>query len=154
MIPAIALSEAEFVRVDFYRKPHELIDAKKKVIASYDFYTSDPNRGLISVLLSGSEEERKRVIEIGYRYIEIDYTSKSEYPLKTAELALEELKNGQGVVMGFAGSGAGVIRRVNLGYFDSGASQRYAMPMFVFTGDDGLMAYVSAVAEELVQKKE
>lgn len=154
LIAAIALSEAEFVRVDFYRKPHELIDAQKKVVASYDFYTSDPSKGLISVLLSGSEEERKRVIETSYRYIEIDYTAKSEYPLKTAELALEELKNDRGVVVAFAGSAQGTIRRVALGYFDSGADQSYSMPVFVFTGDDGLVAYVGAVAEELIQKAE
>ena len=40
-----------------------------------------------------------------------------------------------------------------LGYFDSEATQQYAMPIYVFLGDGGFSAYVSAVDETAIAKK-
>ncbi len=152
LVKAIALSDAEFVRVDLFRKTYDILDEKKTAVASYGFYAENPTKGPISVLLSQSNDEKKRVIEIDDGYIEIDYSAKGEYPIKTPELAWEELKNGQGYVASFNGLGAGVVRRVALGYFDSTGQQTYSMPVYVFTGDDELEAYVSAVRDDQLQK--
>lgn len=151
LVPAISLSDAEFVRVDFFRSVYNIIDENKKILASYDFFTPIPKTGLISMLLSESSDEKRRVIEISNHFIDIDYTSLGEYPVKTAEQAFEELKNGQGFVASFKSSANAVIRRVNLGYYDGGSTQSYEMPVYIFTGDNDLVAYVSAVRSDQIQ---
>lgn len=151
LIPAISLSESEFVKVDFFRKNYDEIDANKQVLATYSFYTPTPQNGLVSVLLSSSPDEKNRAIEVSYKYVDVDYDSRSEYPLKTVELAYDELKNNQGYVASFDGVGSVDIRRITLGYFDTMGSQQYAMPIYVFTGDNNFVAYVSATSGEQIQ---
>ena len=44
------------------------------------------------------------------------------------------------------------IRRVFLGYYDADVSTGYAMPIYIFLGDQGFTAYVSAVSEQWIKK--
>lgn len=153
LIPAISLSEADFVRVDIFRQPFEVLGEKKEVVESYPFYTPDPKKGLISVLVSGSAEPKKKIIDVEYNYTPIEYDIKGEYPIKTIELAFEELKTGKGYVADFDGTGVAVVRRVSIGYYDSMSDQKYAVPVFVFTGDQNFVAYVLAVDDSQIEKK-
>lgn len=55
-----------------------------------------------------------------------------------------------GVYCGSAGDKA-VVRRIELGYYDSGGEQEYMMPIYVFTGDNDLVAYVSAIRGDVIK---
>lgn len=151
LVNAISLSEADFVMVNVFRKPFEVLGTKKEVLESYPFHTPDPKKGLISVLVSGSIDPQKKIIDVDYRYTPVEYDVRGEYPLKTVELAFEELKAGKGYVASFDGTGMGVVRRVELGYFDSMGDQKYSMPVYVFTGDQNFVAYVSAVDDAQIE---
>lgn len=153
LVPAISLSEGDFVEVNFFRRPYEVLGPKKEVLSSFPFYTADPKNGLITIMVSGSMEDQKKVIETDYKYVPIQYDVSGEYPIKSVELAFEELKSGSGHIASFLGSGPAVIRRVNLGYYDAPTDQKYAMPIYVFTGDQEFTAYVSAVDEDQIIKK-
>lgn len=147
----IALSEADFVRADLFRSNYRVMGADEEVLAEYEFFTPDPESGIVSVLLSGvSEPRQKQIIEVAYNYTEINYAVTGEYPIKTVETAWEELRGGRGYIAALEGDKA-VIRRIELGYFDSGSEQNYMMPIYVFTGDNGLVAYVSAVSNEMIK---
>lgn len=159
-IAAISLSEADFVKVDFFRQPFSppaLTSPSPTRTPSpaagpeYAFFTPDPLTGLISIIVSGSPDAAKRIISVDYRYTPIEYESFSDYPLKTADQAWEELSSGGGYIASFTGSGPAVIRRVNLGYFDPLTPHEFIMPIYVFSGDNNFVAYVSALAETVVQ---
>ncbi len=152
LIGANSLSEADFVEVELFRKPINLIDAKKKVVASYPFLTPDPLKGVVAILVSGTADDKKKIINVDYRYVTVNYEVVGSYPLKTVELAWEELKSGSGYIASFNGSGKAVVRRVGLGYYDAAGDQSYTMPIYVFRGDNDLVAYVSAVDESEIKK--
>jgi hypothetical protein len=88
-------------------------------------------------------------MEVSYNYITVDYTNLGEYPIKTVQEAWDELTSGGGYVAAFEGPSA-IVRRVVLGYYDTTGDQKYEMPIYVFSGDNGLVAYVSAVSKEVL----
>lgn len=162
-VPTISLSEADFVRVDFFRNtltPPSPTPTTTKVQPTgtvyvdnnpYSFFTPDASEGLVSIVVSGSTNPDEKVVEVKYRYTPIDYDSFSDYGIKTVEQAYEELKSGKGYVASFSGAGSVVIRRVGLGYFDALTPHEYTMPVYVFTGDGDFVAYVSAVLSDYLE---
>ncbi len=153
---ALSLSDADFVQLDLFRKNMDEIDSEsktKEIVASYPFYRSNPNRGLIRVMVSGSKNLSDRVINLDYGYNKIDYTKNGTYPIKTGDEAWAELEKGGGFVFRGESNLAEVkIRRVFLGYYDADMSTGYAMPIYIFLGDQGFTAYVSAVKDEWIKK--
>lgn len=155
LIQTISLSEADFVQVDFFRNSLDEIDNDtKKVVSSFGFYRPDPDHGLIRVIVSSSKDINNQIISIEYGYTRVDYVSVGTYPIKTPQEAWNELSAGGGFVTPKYNLQAPVVvRRVMLGYFDSEAAQQYAMPIYVFLGDGGFSAYVSAVNDGSITKK-
>lgn len=153
LLPTISLSEADFVQTDFFRDNLEEIDANTKALkSSYPFYRPDPDRGLIRAVISGSKEIKDSIISLEYNYTTVDYANIGIYPLKTGETAWRELDAGGGYVTDKSPkSGSIAIRRIILGYYDS-PSQKYAMPIYVFLGDQNFIAYVSAVSDSVLKK--
>ncbi|MBI1872211.1 hypothetical protein HYS10_02200 [Candidatus Collierbacteria bacterium] len=154
MVQAISLSEADFVQVDFFRNNLEEIDPEtKEVKASYPFYRPDPDYGLIRAVISGSRDINEKVISSEYNYTKINYETTGAYPIKTGEQAWQELNSGGGYVTNKGPkTGTVAIRRILLGYYDSDQNQSYEMPIFVFLGDQGFTAYVSAVVDSAIVK--
>ena len=154
LIPALSLSESEFVQIDFFRNPYRIVDEEmKELIAEYEFYRPDPGRGLVRATLSGSTDIREQMIGLDYDYVKVEYGNSGTYPIKTGEQAWEELKDGGGFVTdGSPTSSTTKIRRVLLGYYDSSEPQKFSMPIYVFLGDNDFIAYVSAVSGEWVSK--
>ncbi|HOX96220.1 MAG TPA: hypothetical protein PLI45_02470 [Candidatus Woesebacteria bacterium] len=152
---ALSLSDADFVQLDLFRKNIDEIDPdsdSKEVKASYPFYRLDPNQGVVRMILSGSKNTSEKVIGMTYGYNAIDYTKSGIYPIKTGEKAWEELQNGGGYVYsGTSASGEIKVRRIFLGYFDASTPTGYAMPVYVFLGDQGFTAYISAVSDSMVK---
>lgn len=136
LIEAISPSEANFVRVDFFRKSA----TESPVI------TSSGKEGVVYLILSASKERQKRVVKLSYHYFPVDYENLATYPLKSSSIAFRELQTRQGFVAE-KGNNENIItiRKVSLAYLDSLEPQQYLQPIYVFEGDNGFQAYVSAI---------
>lgn len=152
LVPALSLSDADFIQIDFYRKNMEEMEPEtKEILSSYPFYRPMPGKGLIRLILSGSDDPNERLILFENNYQIIDYTRSSTYPVKTGLEAWEELKNGGGFVTDASpDEGSIKIRRIFLGYFDGGVDE-YTHPVYVFLGDGNFVAYVSAITAEWLE---
>lgn len=134
LVPVSSQSESDAVRIDFYR-PY---------IAATPVVTG-ANGGPISIILSGSKDSKKRVLQFSYTYWPVDYQTIATYPLKTSTEAWQELQSGGGYVLKYPQGQLITVRNVYLAYYDSLDPQTYLQPVFVFEGDGGFVAYVSAV---------
>lgn len=156
LVNALSLSDADFVQIDLFRKNIDEIDPEsktKEVVASYPFYRTDPTKGLIRAVVSGSKVQSEKMISLEYSYTDIDYARNGTYPIKTGEEAWAELSNGGGFVTpNGPKTGEVKVRRIFLGYYDSNENQKFAMPIYIFLGDQGFTAYVSAVRNEWIAK--
>lgn len=142
LIPASSLTQADAIRVDFFRKP----------IGNTPIVTPNPDQGSIYFIFSGSEVSKKRLLQFNYTYWPIDYQTTATYGLKTSVQAWQELQNGQGYIARYPTNGTNaVIRNVYLAYYDSYDPQTYLQPIFVFEGDNGFLGFVSAIAPPWIE---
>jgi hypothetical protein len=73
------------------------------------------------------------------------------YPIKTAQEALEDLKNGKGYVAAQSGDDTKVlIKNVYTALYSEGRLQEYLTPVIVFEGNNGFLAYVPAIKDEWI----
>ncbi len=142
-----SLSEANFVRVNFLRRSYDGLPV----------ITPRNDRGTVWLLVSGETSGARQVIAGEYHYFPIDEGQRATYPIKTPDSAFEELKMGKGFVIAAPKTGTSavmntnaVVRRVYIGYFDSGKPQQFLQPVYVFDGDEisGFRAIVPAVTNE------
>lgn len=136
--PAIAASEADFVEVNINRTP---------INGQYKFYTPDGRKGVIHAIVSGNTQT-ERVVHLERNYFDIDYQLVHTYPLRSAASAWQILESGGGYVADPGTLETAVVREVELGYYDSFEHQPYMQPIYVFKGDAGFKAYVSALAPQ------
>lgn len=137
LINAISLSEANFIKINFFRKDYDKLPA----------VTANPNQANVWFVVSGNQDRGKQIIGAQYYYFGIDETQAATYPIKTAGQALKDLQAGKGYVANLGQNTLGkvTIRRVYLAYYDSGTSMQFYQPVIVFEGDNGFVAYVPAV---------
>lgn len=140
MIPVSSLSEANFVRVDIFRADK---DGLKIVTANGDMSP-------VSIVFSANRDQGKRVVEANYTYSKIIEDDFATYPLKSIELAWDELGQGAGFISKKAGENV-TIRKAYLAYYESDQPQEFLQLVFVFEGDNGFMAYVPAITAEYIQ---
>ncbi len=141
LLPVTSQSQADAVRVDFFRP----------LIAATPVVSDKPGEGPISIVFSGSGNNKKRILQLRYAYWPIDYQTTATYSLKTSAQAWQELQTGGGYVLKYPKTPLITVRNIYLAYFDSTAPQTYLQPVFVFEGDDGFLAYVPAVNPEYVE---
>ena len=155
LVPTISLSEADFVQIDFFRNNLDVLDPTTKIVTeSYPFYRPSPDYGLIRAILSASRDINQQIVSLDYQYTRVDYPSMGVYPIKTGDQAWTELSSGGGYVTSKGPkTGTVKIRRVILGYYDSDQPQMYEMPIYVFLGDQGFTAYVSAIVDSAMKSK-
>lgn len=135
--PAVSLSDADFLRINLNRG---LIDGL------YDFYSPEPDKGVISAVLSGVLSGQDSIVDVSYHYRLVDYTQLETYPLRTARSAWQVLQSGEGFVARKGTADEAVVRAVGLGYYeDWETEQEYLQPVYVFTGDDSFVGYVQAI---------
>ena len=136
---ANSLSESDAVRIDFFRKD---LDSIPVLPPGFD-------KSFTHIILSPAAEQNKRIIEIGYNYQPVDYNDFATYPLISGTTAWKALGEGKATVVSTGtNQGQVVIRKIYLGYFDSLQVQNYLKPIFVFEGDNGFIAYLSAINTE------
>lgn len=136
------LSEANIVRVDFFRQ--NLADGITIV-------STQPGESPVSVLVSGSTVNNKKIVEVNYKHVEVDTTdnSASTYPIKSVQTAFEELKAGNYWPASDSNSQDVVIRKVYLAYFEPVTLTQFLQPVYVFEGDNknNFVGYVPAVSD-------
>ena len=139
LIPATSISNAQAARVYFFQSNED-----EKPI----FY-SNPKTSPINTLITGGDNQ-PQISEASYFYQKI--TNESEtYPIKTAEQAFEELKEGRGYIASYPQNLTEIsIKDVYVGYYIGDKKQNYLMPIIIFEGDNGFFAYVSAVTDEWI----
>ncbi len=140
VVESESVNTTQMVRVDFYHNTVEQLP----------IYYPDHPQSLIYVLLATSLAD-PLVIEASYVNKPIS-SNFSDYPIKTAEEAFKELEAGNGYIASYYGSSPEIsIKEIKLGYFMSAEKQKYLMPVVVFFGDNGFVAFVSAVREEYIE---
>ncbi len=134
-----SLSDANIIRVDFFRKT---LENDIKIVSS------DINSASVSVLLSGAQVEGKKIVEISYKYADIDRELFSTYPIKTADEAWRDLKSGNYWPAYDTGDDNVTIRNMYLAYYEPSNLTNYLQPIYVFEGDKNFVAYVTAVVDK------
>jgi hypothetical protein len=145
---ALALSDANFVKVNLFREAFKETINKKEV--EYPHLTADSKEANVWFIISGDSEESKKYIGAEFKYYPIDKERFETYPIKTAAAAFEDLKAGKGFVanLGLNKEGKVIIRKVYLAYYDPNVVSEFYQPIIVFEGDRGFVAYVPAVTPE------
>lgn len=140
LIPTTSLSQADAVRIDFFRQS----------AGSMRLFTPIPDEGQVVFIFSGSKDNKKKILQFAYMLWPIDYETTGTYALKPSITAWEELKSGKGYIARYPNSGNTTItvRQVYLGYYDSFDPQIYLQPIFVFEGDNNFLGFVPAITPE------
>lgn len=141
LIPASSLSTAQLIRFDYF----------PKVVDNLPIYTQNPTQSLIYTLVASGDSDYPQVVEAQYYHKGIT-SQKATYPLKTAQQAYDDLKNGKGFIAANPSGNTNInITDVTLGYYVDASTQQYLWPIIVFQGDQGFYAYVSAVQDQWIQ---
>lgn len=136
---ATSLASTDVIRVDLFQK-----DLNKLPI-----YYENPNASSMNFIVS--KQNQGQIVEANYHWQPINTQKSSTYPIKSVTEAFEELKKGKGYIGSYFGSSSEIlIKNVVLGYYMSNQKQEYLMPIYIFEGKDGFVAYISAVKEDWI----
>lgn len=140
-------SEANAARVDFYRKNFD----------NLNLVSSNFGQASVSVLISGSTVEAKKIIGVNFKDLNIDRESSSTYPIKTGQQAVENLKAGNYWTARDVSNTEVTIRNMYLAYYEPTTLNgylHYLQPIFVFEGDNNFVAYVPAITDQYTKTTE
>jgi len=143
LVSAISLSEADFVRVDLFRKD----------INGLKVLPPKAKESQVSFLISGSRNKAKRIVKIRYIHSPVDERLSGTYPLKSTNTAWRELLSGGGYIanLGDNPDGKITIRKAYLAYYEQDEPQEFLQPIVVFEGDSDFYAYVPAVDPKWIE---
>ncbi|TXH62281.1 MAG: hypothetical protein E6Q84_01580 [Thiothrix sp.] len=142
IVSAVSRSQANFVRVNLYRKP----------INNIPVVYPKSDRGPISVILALQRDEDKQFINIDYNYYPVELETSAVYPIITPTEAWKRLQNGGGYIVNVKQNVATtVVRDITIEYYDAEEPQQYLQPVYVFRGDNDFVAYVPALSDAWVE---
>jgi len=135
-----ALSEANIIRVDFFRK---------KLVDDFQVVAMEVGKAPVSILISGSSVAAKKVVEVNFQHVNVDTSeaSSSTYPIISSKEAFENLKMGNYWPAKDNSSNKVIIRKIYLAYFEPVNLTQFMQPVYVLEGDGGFVAYVRAVTD-------
>lgn len=110
-------------------------------------FTPDFNKSLVWGIVSGSADKLENYYSLNFTYYPIDTTTFATYPIKSAESAFDDLKNGKGVVIFEPKKAQVSITSVYLGYYLPENYNPYLQPIFIFEGPD-FISFVPAISEQ------
>ncbi len=140
-VKAVSLSDANVLQVAIHRSP---------IDDAYAVFTPNDNKGTISGIV-GSEGVDNSILEFSFAHHTVDYAQMHTYFIRSPEAAWQVLKAGEGYIAHKGTTDQAVIRSVELGYYDSSDEQSYLQPIYVFSGDDDFLGYVSAIDPKFIQ---
>ncbi len=139
--PAISISDTDLITVYFFQKD---VDGLPIVYPS-------GTGSLINLTIAGGGADHE-VVDARFFYQKIGDEG-ATYPILTSQEAFEKLKKGQAYIASYeAGDLEIVIKKVYLAYYMSGRVQKFLLPVIVFEGKNDFVAYVSATADEWIDK--
>lgn len=143
VINATSLSSSQIIRADFFQKD----------INNLPIYYPNPPYSTINIFIGGGTSQGQAV-EAHVLHRAIDDKESATYPIKTANVAFEELKKGNSYIASFNSSEAEIsIKNIFLGYYLGDKEQKYLMPVIIFEGSSGFYAYVSAIKDAWIQNE-
>lgn len=139
MIPAPSLSSADFVRIDYFRDNLDDVPLIGDRTDQSPFY----------LIFSGIKDEKRRVIQVGHTFWDIQKDNFATYPLRPVDEAWNDLISGSGYIAnsGQPGTNLANIRKIYLAYYYSDNPTSFLQPLYVFEGDKGFVAAVTAIAK-------
>lgn len=141
LVPALSLSDANIIRIDLFRKSYDNLPVVSQTSKESNVW----------FLVSGLRERGKDVIAGEYHYFPVDESQVATYPIKTGEVAWQELINGNyyPASLGTTSENENIkIRKIYLAYFDAGVYTEFLQPVYVFEGDKNFMGLVPAVTQD------
>lgn len=136
LLPTTSYSQANAIRVDLGRSDIEDL----KLFPPY------PTNELVYFIFSPSSDQTKKFLRISFKFWTIENEQRATYPLKSADLAWEELKNNKGYIpLPPSTNNPIVIRKISLGYFYPDDYQSFLQPIYVFEGDQNFLGFVTAI---------
>lgn len=107
----------------------------------------NPNKGLISAVVSGSNDQKKKILEANYFLHDVDKENFATYPTITAAAAIDKAKSGRAIFASIPTPAPSTftIQTITLGYLDPFPVQSYLQPVYVLSDQKGLVEYVPAV---------
>lgn len=164
-----ALSQGQeniiYMRYDPFLDDFEVVDTPVEAnVVEVDFFTPQVNdipavtpqfhnsSNFVTIVF---RPEGNVIMKSQISYFEKDFNEGGPYPLKTGDQAWAELQNGRGVIVSPSlGSTDIVVRDMFLAYYEPAEYQQYYMPVYVFLGDNGFAAYVSAIESGYIEGEE
>lgn len=135
LVPATDPADADFVRVDLFRADKDKI----RVV------TAGGDTSPVYALISTANRAGTKIVQANYQYSQlVEGTNTATYPLKPVESAWNELTSGGGFIVRSV-MPKEYVRKATLAYYESNEPQAYLQPVYVFEGDAGFTAYVSAI---------
>lgn len=143
LAPVQKTTQANAFRMDFFRT-----NIGDLTVLPPGFDTSP-----VYAIYTPSTSLRKGVLEIGYTFWPIAPDDGATYPLRTSDAAWKDLQDGFGTVvrLGQNNPEKVIVRQIYLAYLDTPDPQPYLQPIFVFTGDNGFVAYLPAITKEYLE---
>lgn len=141
---AYSLSDADFVRVDLNRV---------NVEGQYPLYTPEGEKGVISAVISSAFGGSNAIVALDYYYHQVDYETSETYPLRGVKAAWKTVQAGDAYIINPEQVKKAVIRSVELAYYDDFSYQQFLQAIYVFKGDNGFLAYVSAISPTYLERE-
>ncbi|MDO8577160.1 MAG: hypothetical protein Q7R82_02335 [Candidatus Daviesbacteria bacterium] len=124
-----------------------LISLWPTAIDKKPIFTADFNKSLVNATVFGEASQLDNYLSLNFTYYPIDTSTFATYPLKGAEQAFDDLKNGKGVVVVEPDKPEVSITSVYLGYYLPESYSPYLQPIYIFEGPS-FVAYVTAINEQ------
>ncbi|EKD89872.1 MAG: hypothetical protein ACD_32C00118G0004 [uncultured bacterium] len=112
-------------------------------------YTAAFTNSLVNAIVFGSADKLENYASLDFIYYPPDTTTYATYPIKTADIAFEDLRSGKGVVIIESDKPQVSITSVSLGYYVPENYSPYLTPIYVFEGPN-FVAYVPAISSEFL----
>lgn len=163
IVPTTSLSNTQVIRVDLYQNDiaynlntgiTTLTGAQQVAISLPLFYPHPPYSTMNFWVASGSNRAEVMAANFVHKSISVNSDNQATYELKTPNDAYSELKDGKGYIAAYDTETTGTdisIKNIYLGYYVSDGSQQYVLPIYVFEGKNGFIAYVSAINNNWVE---
>lgn len=139
-VKAISQSEADVTKANIFRANY---GSEENIPA----VTPDMPEANVWFMISG---QANQIVAAEYHYFPIEADSFGTYPIKTSQVAWDELQQDGGFIANLGDNQDGniIIRNVYLAYYDAGQYSPYYQPVVVFEGDNDFFAYIPAVTGE------
>lgn len=136
-------NDANMVEVDFYRPDVEIFP-----IVSPKYFNSQ------NYVVMVFHNDEPKVVKAQVKFYKKSEEQVGIYPVKTGDIAWEQLKTGKAIYASWDGNMGDKARisKMFLGYLDPDIYQEYLQPVYVFLGKDNFVAYVPAIDDNYFTK--